>query len=299
MEGLGSLYSSYTSPNYVDVVKQSLEQSGTNTGGLDSLMPTVEPTPVAQTSEALIESERLLRIREAIKEKENKLADEKKGSKAYNKLETTIDTLKRAEELEKKYTQPQTQFNYSAPDILKRYTQGTEKDYSSTGTSQEELLKKIEEQQKALGDLEFTQTKTRKVPVYSYYEGRGGAPGIAGFNPGVARTTTQIPEGSTYRPASQQGFISTPAGYIGPDGVSYTQQGTKNITETFTRPAKAGDKEYDKAQASIDALQRTYDLRNKYTTGSTGTQGFIGDPLVNQGQTGYNTINEILKRYIG
>lgn len=195
MAGLGSLYSSYTSPNYVDVVKQSLEQSTTNTGGLDSLMPTVESTPVVQTSEPLIESERLLRIREAIKEKENELADEKEGSKAYNKLETTINTLKKAEELEKKYTQPQTQFNYSAPDILKRYTQGTGTDYSSTGTSQEELLKKIEEQQKALGDLTVTTTSTRMVPQYEMTT-RSPTYGLAGGTAPTTKIVSDLPKGA-------------------------------------------------------------------------------------------------------
>jgi len=188
----------------------------------------------------------------------------------------------------------------STNDMLKKYTEGTGTSYSSSGVSQEELLKKIEEQKKSLGDLEFTETKTRKVPVYSYYEGASGPPGLAGSTPGVARTTTQLPKGATYTGGGSSGpYRIAGPGYRDSKGTLYQQQGTKNITETFTRPAKEGDKEYDAAQRAIDTLQKTYDLRNKYATGSTGTQGFIGDPLANPGQTGYNNINEIMKRYIG
>ena len=299
MAGLGSMYSGSTTPNYADVVRQSLAQSRANTGGLDSLMPMAEQPPVVETSEAMPESKRLLKIREAIKEKEDELTDKKEGSTAYKILEKTIDGLKRTAELEEKYARPQSQFSYSAPDILASYTTGDFSKIRKGATSGlEGIQESLDEKQKALDELEFTQTKTRKVPVYSYYEGQSGAPGIAGFNPGVARTTTQIPEGATYRPASQQGFISTPAGYIGPGGTSYTQQGTRNVTETTTRAAKEGDPEYDKQKRIIDALQKEYDRRNKYTATPTNTQNLVGQPVASQPQTMYN-INDILKRYIG
>ena len=136
--------------------------------------------------------------------------------------------------------------------------------------------------------------------MYGYYEGRTGPPGLAGSRPGVYRTTTQVPKGSIYSPGGQQGFQSIPAGYTSPSGQRYERTGSKNVTETFTRPAKAGDPEYDKKQKLIDALQGQYDTRSKFSSpNATGIQGLIADPIVSQPQTGYNNINEIMRRYIG
>ena len=204
------------------------------------------------------------------------------------------------QELVEQYTPQSTPVGETVEDVTRRFTEGTGAVPTSQSTGLQGILDKIAAEKEALGGLQFSETKTRKVPVYSYYEGQSGAPGLAGSRPGVARTTTQIPEGATYRPASQSGFISTPAGYVTPSGTSYTQQGTKNVTETFTRPAVAGDPEYDKKQKMIDALQGQYDTRSKYASPSaTGIQGLIAEPIVNQPQTGYNNINEIMRRYIG
>ena len=204
------------------------------------------------------------------------------------------------QELVEQYTPQPSSVGDTVQNVLKRYTEGTGETPTTQSAGLQGLLDKIAAEKEALGGLQFSETKTRKVPVYSYYEGRSGTPGLAGSQPGVARTTMQLPEGATYRPASQQGFISTPAGYVTPSGTSYTQQGTRNVTETFTRPAVAGDPEYDKKQKMIDALQGQYDTRSKYATpSSTGIQGLIAEPIVNQPQTGYNNINEIMRRYIG
>ena len=48
-------------------------------------------------------------------------------------------------------------------------------------------------------------------------------------------------------------------------------------------------------------LQRQYDVRSKYASpiSATGIQGLIAEPIANQPQTGYNNMNEIMKRYIG
>ena len=81
-------------------------------------------------------------------------------------------------------------------------------------------------------------------------------------------------------------------------GPTYRQVGSKKVTTTSERPAKAGDKEYDKQKRIIDALQAEYDRRNKYATTPTNTQNLVGQPVANQPQTMYN-INDILKRYIG
>ena len=157
MGAFGSMYSGSTTPDYADIVKQSLAQSRANTGGLGSLVPTAEQTPIAETSEALPESKRLLKIRESIKEKEEELADKKEGSTAYNILEKTIDGLKKTAELEEKYSRPQTQFSYSAPDILAAYTTGDFSKIRKGATSGlEGIQKSLDEKQKELEELEFT-----------------------------------------------------------------------------------------------------------------------------------------------
>ena len=113
--------------------------------------------------------------------------------------------------------------------------------------------------------LTFTESKTRKVPVYTYTSGASGPPGFAGSTPGVARQTTQLPKGSTYSPGGGGGGLSVPqpAGYRSPTGQFYQQSGTKNVTEKFTRPQRAGDPEYDKMARQLASLQ----TRHKYRFG--------------------------------
>ncbi len=125
-----------------------------------------------------------------------------------------------------------------------------------------DLSPEIAEAEKKLKGLTFTEKKTRQVPVYTYYEGASGPPGLAGSRPGVARTTTQIPKGSTYSPAQQSGFITTPAGYTSPSGQRYSRTGSKNVTETFTRPQRAGDPEYDKQAALLQRLRTRDSFKN-------------------------------------
>ena len=265
--------------------------------GLSSLTPSVE------TSEAMPESKRLLRIREAIKEKEKELADKKEGSSAYNILEKTIDGLKRTAELEEKYARPQTQFSYSAPDILAAYTTGDFSKIRKGATSGlEGIQKSLDEKQKALDELMTTTTSTRMVPQYektipSPMQGAFTSP------PPTYETVSELPKGATLV-QGQYGrqFYQVPMEFtqMGQQNTNptYRQVGSKKVTTSNERPAVAGDSVYDAAQKTIDSLQKTYDLRNKYSN-STGTQGFIADPLANPGQTGYNNINEIMKRYIG
>ena len=114
-------------------------------------------------------------------------------------------------------------------------------------------IKKIQDD---IGKLTITESKKKTVPVYSYYEGRSRDQGLPGSRPGVARTTTKLPEGSKFIPASGGGVGATSAFYTSPSGVRYTQQGTKKITETTTRPQRAGDAEYDKQMNTIARLQK-------------------------------------------
>tara|TARA_Y100000817_G_scaffold314714_1_gene314733 strand:- start:245 stop:1135 length:891 start_codon:yes stop_codon:yes gene_type:complete len=123
-----------------------------------------------------------------------------------------------------------------------------------------DMSKEISQAEKDLSGLTLTESRQKTVPLYSYYEGRSGVQGLAGSRPGVARTTTELPEGSIFRPASGGGIGARSADYISPSGVRYVQQGTKKITETTTRPQRAGDAEYDKLAASLSRLQ----TRHKY-----------------------------------
>lgn len=265
--------------------------------GLSSLTPSVE------TSEAMPESKRLLKIREAIKEKEEELADKKEGSTAYNILEKTIDGLKRTAELEEKYARPQTQFSYSAPDILAAYTTGDFSKIRKGATSGlENIQKSLDEKQKALDELMTTTTSTRMVPQY---EMTTPSPtyGLAGGTAPTTKIVSGLPEGAQlttgqYGRQFYQAPMQSPGLYQANTNPTYRQVGSKKVTTTSERPAEAGDKEYDKQKRIIDALQAEYDRRNKYATTPTNTQNLVGQPVANQPQTMYN-INDILKRYIG
>ena len=125
-----------------------------------------------------------------------------------------------------------------------------------------DLSPEIAEAEKKLKGLTTTYTKTRQVPVYTYYKGASGPPGLAGSTPGVATTTTQIPKGSTYSPAQQSGFLTTPAGYTSPSGQRYSRTGSKTVTDTFTRAQKAGDPEYDKQAALLQRLRTRDSFKN-------------------------------------
>ena len=129
-----------------------------------------------------------------------------------------------------------------------------------------DLSSEIAEADKKLKALTLTESKTRQVPQYTYVEGASGPPGLAGSRPGVVRMTTQIPKGSTYSPGGVGGGLApaSPAGYRSPTGQFYTRAGTKNVTETFTRPQKAGDEEYDKQFAALQRLQKRHDNRFLY-----------------------------------
>jgi hypothetical protein len=214
---------------------------------------------------------------------------------AYNKARQ--EGLITNQELVEQYTPQSTSVGNTVQDVLKRYTEGTGAVPTSQSAGLQGLLDRIAEEQKALDELEFTRTTTRKVPTYSYYEGASGPPGFAGSTPGVAKITTELPAGTVNRPASSW---QDPGGLYSPSGIRYTPSGSKNVTETFTRPAKAGDPEYDKKKRMLDALQGQYDTRSKYASPSaSGIQGLIAEPIANQPQTGYNNMNEIMKRYIG
>ena len=117
--------------------------------------------------------------------------------------------------------------------------------------------------------------------------------------------TTSLPQGAVLtRGAYGQEFLQAPMQSSGlyqqNTNPQYRQVGSKQVTDTNVREAVAGDSVFDKQQKLINALQGQYDTRSKYASPSaTGIQGLIAEPIVNQPQTGYNNINEIMRRYIG
>lgn len=227
------------------------------------------------------------------------------GSRNY--AQSALDTLA-LERLKAQTPIQQTETD----DILKRYTEGTGAVPTSQAvtTSQsaglQGILDKIAAEKEALKDLTVTETSTRMVPQYEMTTVSPMA-GLAGAPPPTHKMVTSLPKGATlrqgqygsqyYQVPKQMSATNFAAQNPNP---TYRRVGSKRITETNVRPAIAGDSVYDTKQKLIDALQGQYDTRSKYASpNATGIQGLIADPIVSQPQTGYNNINEIMRRYIG
>lgn len=210
------------------------------------------------------------------------------------------------QELVGQYTPESTPVGETTEDITKRFTEGTgavpqSRDVAAGLAS---LQEKIGAERDKLPDLTVSTTSTRMVPQYEvqYYSPMQG---FAGAPPPRAPTyTTELPKGAVEGVAGYgQKFYYVP----GPNPMQsqmtsprYRRIGDKRITETKVRPAVEGDDVYDKQMNLVNQLQRQYDTRSKYANpSSTGIQGLIAEPIVSQPQTGYNNINEIMKRYIG
>ena len=170
--------------------------------------------------------------------------------------------------IEKEYSKPtDAQFKQVKSSLGQRfkptytyYSVDKTKPPATTGYYRD-LSKEIAQAEKDLAGLTLTESRQKTVPVYSYYEGRSRDQGLPGSRPGVARTTTKLPEGSKFRPATGGGIGARSADYISPSGVRYVQQGTKKITETTTRPQRAGDADYDKKFREIKRLQTRHENR--------------------------------------
>jgi hypothetical protein len=204
------------------------------------------------------------------------------------------------QELVEQYTPQSTSVGNTVQDVLKRYTEGTGVVPTSQSTGLQGILDKIAAEKEALKDLTVTETSERMVPQYEMSYARpmyGPAKPtqiVSGLPEGARLTTGQY--GQQFYQAPMQ-FTQMGQQNTNP---TYRQVGSKKIIDTSERAAVAGDPEYDKKQKLIDALQGQYDIRSKYTSPSaSGIQGLIAEPIVNQPQTGYNNINEIMKRYIG
>ena len=205
------------------------------------------------------------------------------------------------QELVEQYTPQSTSVGNTVQDVLKRYTEGTGTVPTSQSAGLQGILDKIAAEKEALKDLTVTETSTRMVPQYEMSYARptyGPAKPskiVSGLPKGAQLTTGNY--GQQFYQAPIQNYTSMGQQNTNP---MYRQVGSKQITDTNVRPAVAGDSVYDKQQKLIDALQGQYNIRSKYTSPSaSGIQGLIAEPIANQPQTGYNNMNEIMKRYIG
>ena len=211
------------------------------------------------------------------------------------------------QELVEQYTPESTPVGETTEDVTRRFVEGTgavpQSRDISTGLAA--LEQKIADERDKLSGLTVTETSERMVPQYemttpsSTYGLAGGSPPttkIVSSLPGGARLT-QGQYGQQYYQAPIQGYVGMGQQNMNP---TYRRVGSKKVIDTNVRDAIAGDDIYDKQMNLVNQLQRQYDVRSKYANpSSTGIQGLIAEPIVNQPQTGYNNINEIMKRYIG
>jgi len=207
------------------------------------------------------------------------------------------------QELVEQYTPQSTSVGNTVQDVLKRYTEGTGTVPTSQSAGLQGILDKIAAEKEALKDLTVTETSTRMVPQYEMSYARP----MYGPAPAPSKMVTELPKGAqlvqgNYGQQYYQAPYTGPGPAIGAPNTNpqYRRVGSKKVTDTNVRPAVAGDSVFDKQQKLIDALQGQYNIRSKYTSPSaSGIQGLIAEPIANQPQTGYNNMNEIMKRYIG
>ena len=185
------------------------------------------------------------------------------------------------QELVKQYTPERTSTKDTVQDVLKRYTEGTGAVPTSQSAGLQGILDKIAAEKEALKDLTVTETSTRMVPQYEMTTVSPSA-GLPGAPPPTYKMVTELPKGATLResqyggkyyqvPMQNQSATTFAARNPNP---TYRQVGTKKITEKFTRQAKAGDPEYDKAFGELGRLQTRHKYRNLYANQparSTGT----------------------------
>ena len=210
------------------------------------------------------------------------------------------------QELVEQYTPKSTPVGETTEDITRRLTEGTGAVPTPQSAGLQGILDKIAAEKEALKDLTVTETSTRMVPQYQMTTVSPSA-GLPGAPPPTFKMVTELPKGAILRESQYGGrYYQVPKQMSATNfaaqntNPTYRQVGSKRITETNVRPAIAGDSVYDKQQKLIDALQGQYDTRSKYASpNATGIQGLIADPIVSQPQTGYNNINEIMRRYIG
>lgn len=130
-----------------------------------------------------------------------------------------------------------------------------------------DLTSEIEKAQKELEGLTFTKTEEKTRPLYEMTTPR---PSIYGGSKPQTKMTTELPKGAVLtRGAYGREYLQEPIQNrtsMGQRNLNpqYRQVGSQKYTETTTRPARAGDPEYDKKQREINRLQTRHNYRGMY-----------------------------------
>jgi len=129
-----------------------------------------------------------------------------------------------------------------------------------------DLSSEIAAAQKELEGLTFTKTEKKTRPQYEVTYPRATSYG----SPRPSEFTTDLPKGAVLtRDTIGREFLQEPIQNrtsMGQKNLNprYRQVGAQQYTETTTRPARAGDPEYDKKQREIDRLQTRHNYRGMY-----------------------------------
>lgn len=129
-----------------------------------------------------------------------------------------------------------------------------------------DLSSEIEAAQKELEGLTFTKSEEKTRPLYEVTYPKRGSYGTQR----APEMTTDLPTGAvkTRGPLGRE-FLQEPIqnrtsmGQVNYNP-QYRQVGSQKYTETTTRPARAGDPEYDKKQREINRLQTRHNYRGMY-----------------------------------
>jgi hypothetical protein len=154
-----------------------------------------------------------------------------------------------------------------------RYAADTES-YGPTTGYYRNLSDEIAQKQKDIDALKVTETKTRMVPQY---EMTFNTPIYGQAKP--PQMVTELPKGAVQTKGQYgQEYYQVPSSdpFLRPaTGPRYRQVGSKKVTDSFERQARAGDAEYDKAMSALSRLQTRHKYRNLYgqptTSGMTGS----------------------------
>ena len=167
-----------------------------------------------------------------------------------------------------------------------RYAADTES-YGPTTGYYRNLSDEIAQKQKDIDALKVTESKTRMVPQYEMTYAK---PMYGPAQP--SKMTTELPKGAKLTTGQYgQQFYQVPIQQYTSMGQQntnprYRQVGSKKVTDTFERQARAGDPEYDKAFAELGRLQTRHKYRNLYgqptTSGMTGSNVYSSLGMNNQ-----------------
>lgn len=149
--------------------------------------------------------------------------------------------------------------------VYSYYDPSTSTNDKTTGYYRD-LTPEIEKAQKELEGLTFTKTEEKTRPQYEVTY-----PSRSTYGPQRApEMTTSLPKGAVKtRGMYGREYLQQPIQNVtGMGQVNYNPQyrqvGSQKYTETTTRPARAGDPEYDKKQREIKRLQTRHNYRGMY-----------------------------------